>query len=105
MVRVMSSDDLPIGGWMVAWTPYSGDAIEVGPWPDKSGWSDRYRFTGGCCFEEVRALREPWQIAAMFIDFHTVTVRDRIDPDHAHREFCKIAEFRRRISPEFDEAE
>ncbi len=40
----------------------------------------------------------------MFIDFHTLIVRDGIDPQAAHREFLKIDEYRRRISPDIDGA-
>jgi hypothetical protein len=36
----------------------------------------------------------------MFIDFHTLVVRDGIDPQAAHREFLKIDEYRKRIAPD-----
>ena len=31
---------------MIAWNPDSED-IRVGPWPDKTGWSDNYDSTDG----------------------------------------------------------
>ncbi len=36
----------------------------------------------------------------LFIDFHTMVVRDGIDPLAAHQEFLKIDEYRERISPD-----
>jgi hypothetical protein len=34
----------------------------------------------------------------LFIDFHTLTVRDGIDPKAAHEAFLAIDEYRQRIS-------
>ena len=39
----------PDDGFMVAWSIEPEPAIEVGPWPDGTGWSDRYQCTTGCC--------------------------------------------------------
>jgi hypothetical protein len=98
---------MSIDNWMVAWTPArqpwsdhaecygtAPGAIEVGPWPDATGWSDiaRHKFaTTG-------------KVMMLFIDFHTVTVRDGIDPQAAHREFLKVDEYRRRISRDIEGA-
>ena len=47
--------------YMIAWdlVDLSGrknqKAVEVGPWPDRTGWSNKYEATTGCCdfgFEE-----------------------------------------------------
>lgn len=95
--------------WQVAWNPYpeletdlrSIGLVKVGAWPDENGWSDKYEFTDGCCMldwkRENRALQ-------MFVVFHTLIVRDGIDPQKAHREFLKIDEYRRRISVDIDGA-
>ena len=40
------------------------------------------------------------KVMMMFIDFHMIVFRDGIDPQKAHKEFLKIDEYRRRISPE-----
>jgi hypothetical protein len=102
-------DGLPLDGWMVAWTPIDWrrlervappGAIEIGPWPDETGWSDKYAMTVGCCLVERHRLDKAQKIALMFIDFHTCVVRDGIDPLAAHRQFLKIADYRRRISPD-----
>ena len=41
----------------------------------------------------------------LFIEFHTIVVRDRIPVDAAHREFLKIDEYRRRIAPDIPGAD
>ena len=95
-----------INNWMVAWTPREPDTVEVGPWPDETGWSDPpYRYTGGCCELVRHKWPEDRKVMMMFINFHTLIVRDGIDPQAAHREFLKIDEYRRRISPDIDGAE
>ena len=33
---------------LIAWS-YNGE-VEVGPWPDTTGWSKRYGSTGGACW-------------------------------------------------------
>jgi hypothetical protein len=99
-----------IDGWMVGWTPmrftpgaevfgFPG-AVEVGPWPDKTGWSRRYPRTAGCCESARRNWPLDLKIGQLFVDFHTLVVRDRIDPQHAHAEFLKIDEYMERISPD-----
>ena len=96
--------DYTIDNWMVAWTPDEPESVEVGPWPDHTGWTERRLgqspFTTGCC----ELVRHDWpedrKVLMMFLDFHTLVVRDGIDPQAAHREFLKIDEYRRRISPD-----
>ncbi len=96
--------EFTIDNWMVAHTPREPDAVEVGPWPDKTGWSDPYPFTWGCCELARHKWPEDRKVMMMFIDFHTLIVRDGIDPQAAHREFLKIDEYRRHISPDTDGA-
>jgi hypothetical protein len=79
-----------------AWTK-PGD-VEVGPWPDRAGWSDRYLSTAGCCFADRQDMTPDQKIGQIFIDFHTLVVGDGIDPQAAHREFLKIKDYRERIS-------
>ena len=75
---------------MYGWNRNS-DEIDVGPWPDTTGWSDRYSLTGGACYTNIRQI---------FIDFHMIVLRDGVDVQAAHRAFLKIDEFRRSIAPE-----
>lgn len=98
-----------INNWMVAWNPtnlsefdeeFTPGKIQVGPWPDDDGWSDRYACTAGCCYTEVREAPLWQKILALFTTFHSIVVGDGIDPMRAHQEFLKIDEYRRRISPD-----
>ncbi len=92
-----------IDNWMVAWTPGEPEVVEIGPWPDRTGWSSRpghwLSFTTGCCELVRHEWPEDRKVMMMFIDFHTLIVCDGIDPQAAHREFLKIDEYRRRIHP------
>ncbi len=99
-----------IDNWMVAWISGDPMAVEVGPWPDTGGWIDRVfsgrrTFTVGCC----ELVRQDWpderKVMMMFIDFHTLIVRDGIDPQAVHKQFLKIDEYRCRISPDIKGAE
>jgi hypothetical protein len=72
------------------------------PRPDHAGRSDHYAMSAGCCY--ARHAKAPL-VAQLFIDFHTMVVRDGIDPKAAHRAHPKIDEYRRRISPDIEGAE
>ena len=96
---------LGIDNWMVAWTPGQPTAVKVGPWPDRQRWSDKYDSTTGCCEDNHQGDDLDRKIALMFIDFHTLVVGDSMDPQAVHREFLKIDEYRRRISPDIDGAD
>lgn len=91
---------------MIAWTPAGYEhsetrgRVEVGPWPDRTGWSRRYSAHVGACFSELHDMPEWERIAMLFIEFNTLVVRDGIDPKEAHRAFLMIDEYRERISPD-----
>jgi hypothetical protein len=84
---------------MYGWNRNS-DEIDVGPWPDTTGWSDRYSLTGGACYTNIRQMAPDQLAAQIFIDFHMIVLRDGVDVQAAHRAFLKIDEFRRSIAPE-----
>jgi hypothetical protein len=99
--------DLTIDDWIVCWTPANWTAkhgdepagqMVVARLGDDVYWSKKYAYVTGCCESNHhnRPLLE--KIALMFIDLHTLVVRDRIDPQAAHREFLKIDEYRKRIA-------
>jgi len=103
-----------IDNWMVGWNPLGcgltardkSGAVMVGPWPDYGGrWSREYAFTTGCCELDRHNVPIDQKVAQLFIDFHSMVVRDGIDPQVAHREFLKIDEYRRRISPDIKGAQ
>lgn len=93
---------------MIAWTPQSyvdlkpdlAGKVEVGPWPDKTGWSDKYAMTGGACYTDLHKQTEWQRNWRIFVDFHTLTVRDGVDPQTAHEAFLVIDEYRALISPD-----
>jgi hypothetical protein len=58
---------------MYGWNQNS-DEIDVGPWPDTTGWSDRYSLTGGACYTNIRQMSPDEQAAQIFIDFHMIVL-------------------------------
>ena len=47
--------------FMVAWSIERELAVEVGPWPDRTGWSDRYQCIS-CCgstLNQIAAAKRP----------------------------------------------
>jgi hypothetical protein len=92
-----------IDEWQVAWNAQlkaasPNSAVEVGK--STGDWTDGYNNAQG---PEGRTLEE--KVAHMFITFHTLVVRDGVDPLKAHREFLKIDEYRRRIDSEIEGAD
>ena len=96
---------------LIAWTPkrYEDDlsrpGIIVVPWPDKKRLSDSYMIPSGACDTDSHKLEKDKIEAMLFIDFHTITVRDGISPQAAHQEFLKIDEYRKLISPDTEGAD
>jgi hypothetical protein len=84
---------------MVAWDPGT-DRITVGPWPDRTGWSDRYRYTGAACFADVHRLGPKALAIRVLSDFHAIVVRDRVSVEAAHRAFLVIDEYRAHLAPD-----
>lgn len=92
----------------IAWTPhhetYYDDpkcgTVEIGPLPDRSGWSHGYAMTGGSCYSARHKGMDDRRNALMMVDFHTMVVRDGIDPQVAHKEFLKVDEYRKIIAPD-----
>ena len=92
---------------LTAWTPaYSAirDAtrgkVEVGPLLQEGDpdWTRPYAYTGGAAYVSLRTMDEGWRVAMVFIEFHTMVVRDGIDPQVAHRAFLTIDEYAERIA-------
>jgi hypothetical protein len=77
---------------MYAWTPIYGDhttagQIGVGQHPDKTGSTDTYTFCLGACNLSFSKATPSRRLTQMFIDFHTIVVRDGVDPKVAHAAF------------------
>lgn len=82
---------------MVAWSRHT-DQIKVGPWPQRDGWSKPYRYSVGACFLKVREMTQDKVGGKVFIDFHSIIVRDGVDIAAAHKAFLQIDEYREYIS-------
>ena len=88
---------------LIAWNR-NGD-VKVGPYKNNREWSQPYRATAGAAFAFVQKMTGADAERMLFIDFHTLVVRDGVDPKQAHAEFLKIDEYRWSISPDIDGAE
>ena len=71
--------------------------VEVGPYPDRTGWTSCYDGLGGGCMTVVRELNPAERAAMLFKDFNTLVIGHGLDPMTVHREFLKIDEYRCRI--------
>jgi hypothetical protein len=94
---------------LIAWTPRdSGNPtagqVKVGRLlrDGEGDWTDPFSFTGGAAYMRVRSLRGPESVSQLFIDFHTMVVRDGIDPQVAHRAFLVIDDYAERIAADID---
>lgn len=88
---------------MYGWN--TGGDVKVGPWPDKTDWSFDYELTGGACYSHWHEMSPEMQALQIFIEFHTMVVRDEVDPQKAHAAFLKIDEYRRLIAPDIPGAQ
>jgi hypothetical protein len=89
---------------LIAWTPITDD-VDVGPWPDHTGWSDRYMCTDGACYSNYHKMTPVGQERMLFIIYNMLTAGDHVPPAAAHKAFLKIDEYRRSISPDMPGAE
>ena len=89
----MSMTELPDDGFMVAWNIEPVPCIEVGPWPDRTRWSDRYRSTSGCC--NMPFLNSPpAERAQVLLNLAAGLMFDGIPPEDVLREFAKVSLWR-----------
>lgn len=94
---------------MIAWTPANEDwgaegqaagSVTVGPWPDRSRWSDAYAMTEGACDMALHDLNSDARDLMLFIIFNKLVVRDGLDAMVVHEAFLAIDEYRQRLSPD-----
>jgi hypothetical protein len=90
---------------LIAWTPAdwpTGNTqgqVKVGPLITKENdWTTPFEYTGGAAYTERRDWRGQQSLAQVFIEFHTLVVRDGIDPQVAHEAFLAIDEYAEAIS-------
>lgn len=93
---------------MIAWTPRSEaeghrstvGQVMVGPWPDRTGWSDAFACHGGGA-EVTEHLPSKARVTTMVLrDFHTLVCRDGMRPRVVHEALLAISEYRRAIDPD-----
>ena len=96
---------------MYAWTPPDCPELKtvgtvfVGTHPDTTGWSRAYMFSSGACDLSFAQATAADRVAMLLKTFHTMVVRDSIDPQLAHEALLQIAEYRWAISPDIEGAE
>jgi hypothetical protein len=90
---------------MICWNPGT-DQVTVVPWPDTRPADEglRLRLAASPDMDLEEAPRG-WQIAILFIHFHTLVVRDCVPLVAAHRAFMEIDEYRQCMAPEIEGAE
>jgi hypothetical protein len=94
---------------LIAWTPnepaypaeYRG-RVRVAPLALGGGslLKPVYSRTGGAAFVATRHMKGDQSALRLFIEFHTLVVRDGIDPQAAHEAFLAVDEYRDLISPD-----
>lgn len=98
---------------LIAWTPVrhrhrpeTTGQLQVGPLLSLSEnrWAKRFSCSGGAAYVATRKLAGDQAVARLFIEFHTLVVRDGIDPQAAHEAFLAIDEYRKSISPDIEGA-
>ena len=100
---------------MTAWTPnrepWAEDektrgSVKIGPLLNGgSDWTEPYSFTGGAAYTRQRDAGALEGALWALIEFHTMVVRDKIDPQTAHEAFLAIDDYRWIISEDIKGAE
>lgn len=98
----MATNDSPprfVGDdWMIAWTSAkragNNHTIEVGPWPDRARWSDKYDSTTGCCDIALHDLTPQQRAQRLVNEFWHLVLVEGLDPAAVNREFWKIKCYR-----------
>jgi hypothetical protein len=93
---------------LIAWTPATSEnsptagRVKVGRLLERNDpdWTKPYERTGGAAYAATRRLDGDASALALFIDFHTLVVRDDIEPAIAHEAFLVIDEYREFIAPD-----
>lgn len=85
---------------LIAWT--SNGECKVGRLlrEGERDWTDGYEMTGGAAYTRVRRMEGEAAKAQAFIEWHTLVLRDGVDPKQAHEEFLQIDEYRDGLADE-----
>lgn len=63
-------------------------------------WLGHFAYAGGAAFFGVQDLRGDAARLRVFVEFHTLVVRDGLDPQHVHDAFLAIDEYAEAIAPD-----
>jgi hypothetical protein len=77
---------------MYGWTPWSAK-VAVGPWPDRTGWSDGYEMTAGACDAALHTMSPDERSRQLLLDFVTITALDSVSAPLVHQAFLAIDEW------------
>ena len=86
-------NELPDDGFMVAWDRGREPAVELGPHPDTTGWTRRYRATAGCCDTYFVDLPRDEQ-AQVLLNLAAGLMFEGVPPADVLREFAKVSLWR-----------
>jgi len=87
------------------WETSAAGKVRVGIHPDRVGWTRPLASCLGASDLGFVAMSDAERITQMFLAFHSMVVRDSIDPQVAHIAFLDIDEYRRAISSDIEGAE
>jgi hypothetical protein len=98
---------------LIAWTPSlhtekaTAGLVKVGPFVKEGtiDWTKEYTHWVSAIDAQRRSLKGLEAVGALMLDFHTMVVRDGIDPLVAHDAFLGIDEYQSAISPDIPGAE
>lgn len=101
MTRQNDPDMLEAGAWLIAWNhPREGrpGTVEAGPWPDETGWSDRYEATSGFCYSHLHRL-DARERRASILALAFQLVADGVPLPDVLKAFQRTPEFRDVLPP------
>ena len=88
---------------VVAWNQATKEVTVLSLDDYRRAWKTitlRFPSDVGATFSDRAAARGAKAVALVFIDFHTLVVRDAMPIEAVHQEFLKIDEYKRHMSPD-----
>ena len=76
----------------LCWNPGT-DQVEVGPWPNDTGWGKKYKMSGLACYSHVKQMDFEQRKTIVFIEAVHLIVGDRCDPLAVHRALLNLEEY------------
>ena len=84
---------------MLCWNPET-DQVEVGPWPDRTGWSANYKMSA-LAPTAVKKASFQKRKTIVFIEAVHLIVRDKCDPEAVHKALLNLEEYHDGLSDDF----